>query len=87
MRNAFQYTMRGKVEIIALTDRVSIYDSGPGIDSTMQRAGIGLTIVERLCERMNWRLTITCVPGEGTRADLIFNSSETSSTDPARVPA
>jgi signal transduction histidine kinase len=72
VRNAFQYTMKGKVEIIALADRVSVMDSGPGLDASRQGAGVGLTIVERLCESMNWRLIITGTPGQGTRADLIF---------------
>jgi signal transduction histidine kinase len=70
VRNAFQYTVRGKVEIVALADRVRVLDSGPGIDAS--RKGVGLTIVERLCERMNWKLLISGSPGEGTRADLIF---------------
>ena len=76
VRNAFQYTMKGKVEIHALTDCVSVIDSGPGIDESRQDAGLGLTIVERLCENMDWRVVITSTPGEGTRADLIFNSGE-----------
>jgi signal transduction histidine kinase len=87
VRNAFQYTMKGKVEIIAHADRVSIFDSGPGIDVSRQGAGVGLTIVERLCERMNWRFIITGTPGEGTRADLIFTSSETATGVPVSEPA
>ncbi|MDY6987319.1 MAG: HAMP domain-containing sensor histidine kinase [Thermodesulfobacteriota bacterium] len=74
VRNAFQYTMTGKVEILALADGVRVHDSGPGIDADQQGGGLGLTIVERLCERMNWRFVITGAPGEGTRADLIFSS-------------
>jgi signal transduction histidine kinase len=77
VRNAFKYTMKGKVEILALANRVSVFDSGPGIDTSRQGAGLGLTIVERLCERMNWQFIITGAPGEGTRATLIFVSRDT----------
>jgi len=73
VRNAFQYTMRGKVEILALKDRVSVIDSGPGIDASRQNAGLGLSIVERLCENMNWQFIITGTPEKGTQADLIFS--------------
>jgi signal transduction histidine kinase len=80
VRNAFQYTMRGKVEILILADGVSVIDSGPGIDASRQ-AGIGLTIVERLCENMNWQFIITSTPDEGTRADLIFISRDAKQTE------
>lgn len=74
VRNAFAYTMKGNVEIIVSPDRISVSDSGPGMDDTGRKSGIGLTIVERLCERMNWQFTISGTPGKGTRADLIFSS-------------
>jgi signal transduction histidine kinase len=74
VRNAFAYTMEGSVEIIVSPDRISVSDSGPGMDDTGRKSGIGLTIVERLCERMNWQFTISSAPGKGTRADLIFAS-------------
>jgi signal transduction histidine kinase len=74
VRNAFQYTMDGKIEIISLSDRVRIIDNGPGINASRKGDGLGLTIVERLCERMDWRFVITGVPGKGTRAELIFSN-------------
>ncbi len=77
VRNAFQCTLQGKVEIQAFCDRVSVCDSGPGFDSSRRGTGIGLTIVERLSERMNWRFVITGASGEGTRAELIFTSQDT----------
>jgi signal transduction histidine kinase len=78
VRNAFQYTMEGKVIVTALEDRVRIVDNGPGIDASRKGQGLGLTIVERLCERMDWELVITGAPGEGTRAELIFSHPGTS---------
>jgi signal transduction histidine kinase len=86
VRNAFQYTPRGKVEILALADRVRVCDSGPGIESSRPSAGLGLTIVERLCERMNWRFSIAGTPGEGTRAELIFGSIAPITVRQNRIP-
>ncbi len=74
VRNAFQYTMRGKVTIMVHADRVSVIDSGPGLDSSRKGMGLGLTIVERVCETMNWQFIISGGKGEGTRADLIFRA-------------
>ncbi len=73
VRNAFQHTMRGEVEILVLADRVRVSDSGPGFDATKPTAGLGLTIVSRLCERMRWQFDITGQPGRGTRAELNFS--------------
>ena len=86
VRNAFQYTMRGKIEIIAFADRVRVCDSGPGFDAAEQTAGVGLTIVERLCERMKWRFDISRSPDGGALADLIFTSPETPAADPEPAP-
>jgi signal transduction histidine kinase len=82
VRNAFQYTMQGKVKILVCTDRVSVCDSGPGITASRRGAGLGLTIVERLCEKLHWRFIINSTPNQGTRADLIFNANETTTTAP-----
>ena len=87
VRNAFQYTTRGRIEIIALGDRVSVRDSGPGIDAAKQKIGVGLTIVKRLCERMKWQFTISESAEGGTRADLVFTSSETERPEADRAPA
>jgi signal transduction histidine kinase len=72
IRNAFQYTMDGKIEIIVFSDRVSIIDNGPGINASRKSGGLGLTIVERLCEYMGWRFVIAGVPRKGTQVDLVF---------------
>jgi signal transduction histidine kinase len=86
VRNAFQYTMRGRVEVVAGADRVSVTDSGPGINDSRQDAGLGLTIVKRLCDRMGWRFTIAGSPKGGTRVDLIFSVSGTGKENPEAEP-
>ena len=75
VRNAFRYTLQGKIEIVVRGDRLSVIDSGPGMDSSRIGAGLGLTIVERICESTDWRFSISGETGEGTRADLVFKSS------------
>ena len=72
VRNAFKYTMKGKIQIIAHADRVCVCDSGPGFDISRKNSGLGLTIVERLCERMNWQFFISSDVGKGTRVNLVF---------------
>jgi signal transduction histidine kinase len=76
VRNAFKYTACGRVEILAVAGRVCVQDSGPGFESSRQGAGLGLTIVQRLCERMDWGFTIGGTPGGGTRAELVFTPGE-----------
>ncbi len=72
VRNAFSYTLQGKVEIIACADRIRVVDSGPGIDPSRVGRGLGLTIVERLCERTGWQFEVSGRDGGGTQAELIF---------------
>lgn len=74
VRNAFQYTMRGRVNLVVHADRVSVIDSGPGIGDSRQGSGLGLTIVERICDSMGWHLAVSSEKGEGTSADLIFSN-------------
>ncbi len=81
VRNAFQYTAKGKIQISVFGDRISVCDSGPGINDFDNRTGIGLTIVKRLCQSMNWQFVITSAPGGGTNAKLIFSSCASNSLE------
>jgi signal transduction histidine kinase len=76
VRNAFKYTASGRILILAAEGRVCVRDSGPGFESSHRGAGLGLTIVERLCERMHWGFTIGGKPGAGTSAELVFTPRE-----------
>ncbi len=85
LRNAVDYTESGEVRVVIEPGRVSIQDSGVGMDSaeleqafeTFFRAsgkagghGIGLSIVKRLSERFDWPVTIQSRAGVGTRVDI-----------------
>ena len=38
--------------------------------------GLGLSIVKRLCDRLDWRLKIESELGRGTTVELIFRTIE-----------
>ena len=87
IRNAIQHTASGKISITIETDRVSVLDTGVGMESDdlkpftqldlhgnrYQGFGLGLSIVKRLCDRLGWRLKIESEKGRGTKAQLIFS--------------
>ncbi len=84
LRNAFQHSKEGSVEISIEASAIEIIDQGPGLpedspDQVRQRNrrgpdsegfGVGLAIVEQICERMGWRLTLENRPTGGCRARL-----------------
>lgn len=81
--NAFRYTKQGEIRIERDGDDLLVINSGSGIDGSQSadgtkpaaphRAeaglGLGLSIVERLCERCGWRFELTS-SSSGTRARL-----------------
>jgi signal transduction histidine kinase len=87
IRNAFSYTESGKVAIFVDGDRLTVADTGPGIHGeeikkVFQRhykgpastgAGIGLSLVKRICERYGWEVLIESTEGSGTTAQLVFS--------------
>lgn len=89
IRNAFSYTESGKVTIRLDAGRLVVSDSGPGIradeigqvfqryyrGSASQGAGIGLSLVKRVCDRYGWVVAIESREGEGTSARLSFKAS------------
>jgi len=89
IQNAFRYTVEGKITVRICADRVTISDTGVGIDvcdlpsitEPHKRGckscgfGLGLAIVKRLCSRFNWEFAIDSEPGSGTTVHLIFPSS------------
>jgi signal transduction histidine kinase len=89
IRNAFTYTEAGAVSISVEKDRLTVADTGRGIrqdeiDRVFQRhfkgtisqgAGIGLSLVKRICDRYQWEINITSTEGRGTTAQLVFSGT------------
>ncbi|WP_431065941.1 sensor histidine kinase [Methylotuvimicrobium sp.] len=87
LRNAFSYTQAGTVCITIDENRVTIADTGIGMEQKQLKQvfepfyraqdgqnghGLGLTIVKRLCNRFGWKLKIRSKPGEGTAISVVF---------------
>jgi signal transduction histidine kinase len=87
IRNAIQHTATGKISVLVQDDRVSVSDTGAGMDpeelklvtqlhlrgDRYEGFGLGLSIVKRLCDRLEWQLKIESQRGRGTMAQLIFS--------------
>lgn len=86
IRNAFAYTESGTVAIVVDDNCLTVTDTGRGIHeeeigkvfqrhfkgSTSTGAGIGLSLVKRICDRYGWETVIESTEGRGTTAQLFF---------------
>ena len=86
IRNAFSYTESGTVSIRVDDICLTVTDTGRGIRAeeigkVFQRhfkgsgstgAGIGLSLVKRICDRYGWETIIDSTEGCGTTAQLFF---------------
>jgi signal transduction histidine kinase len=87
VRNSFNHTERGTVRLRLEADRLSVGDTGRGIprealDKVFQRlyrgprslgAGIGLSLVRKICARHGWNIRLDSEEGQGTLACLEFS--------------
>lgn len=94
VRNAFSYTQQGMVRLTLTPQQLTVSDTGTGIRAeelahVFQRhykgpmslgAGIGLSLVKRICQQCQWEVSIHSRAGEGTDARLVF--SKISPLDP-----
>ncbi|HBV21630.1 MAG TPA: hypothetical protein DEF07_07930 [Nitrosomonas sp.] len=96
MRNAFQYTMRGSITVQLSPHQLSVGDTGVGIDSTVQhqifrsyrmnhtddnnRSGLGLTIVQRICEHYGWKVSFKSKKGRGSQFTVLFATTHAAET-------
>ncbi|MEM9304245.1 MAG: HAMP domain-containing sensor histidine kinase [Pseudomonadota bacterium] len=83
LSNAFRYTERGEIRIEQDGGDLLVIDSGAGIDAAIRDdvmkptvkgeqspgLGLGLSIVERLCDRYGWRFDLAST-AQGTTARL-----------------
>lgn len=90
VRNAFQYTRRGRVEIVGSGHGFEIADTGPGVDPALLAQvgqahvrgpdspgfGLGLGIVDRIARRCGWAFSLENRPGGGTVARLTFEPTD-----------
>ena len=88
IRNAIQYTTSGKISIVIKEDRILVTDTGAGMvvddlkhttgqhftGDSDESFGLGLFIVQRLCNRFGWKLNIESETDCGTTVELIFRS-------------
>jgi signal transduction histidine kinase len=82
LKNALNYTHSGKVEIIISKESISVVDTGIGIDVDQQSQvlkpfvrgnqlpldglGLGLSLIQRICENQGWQLSLLSEPGRGS---------------------
>ena len=88
VHNAVAHTNNGTVAVTLDSARLSVRDTGIGIrDEEMAQvfrrfhrgpessgAGIGLSLVKRVCDRHDWRIALDSPPGGGTTATLDFGA-------------
>ncbi|MCK9382251.1 MAG: HAMP domain-containing histidine kinase [Sulfuritalea sp.] len=86
VRNAVSHTEGGSVTVRLCADRLIVSDTGIGISNeeigrVFQRyyrgassagAGIGLSLVKRICDRQHWEIALESRAGGGTTATLRF---------------
>jgi signal transduction histidine kinase len=86
LRNALNFTESGEVRVHLKADAIDVEDSGHGVDEAMVEqlfrpyvrgenshgAGLGLSLVQRLCERQGWMINLANRPAGGAVAVLRF---------------
>ncbi len=87
VRNAFSYTSTGTVSIVQDLQSLTVSDTGKGIpahlidqvfirhfrDMHSKGAGIGLSLVKRICDRYGWHIHLESQEGLGTRMTVVFS--------------
>ncbi|ACS81460.1 sensor histidine kinase [Maridesulfovibrio salexigens] len=88
--NAFNFAPGGSVEVLIVGAIVTVKDSGIGISADVMDNiskpyvkgessngfGLGLSIVQRLCDRFGWQFSISSRPEGGTIVSIDFSSTE-----------
>ena len=90
IKNAYQFTDKGKITVSVYRDHLAVSDSGSGITADALEEitepyvrgansagfGLGLAIVKKLCHRFGWSLNIESDTEKGTVVYLYFHSSQ-----------
>lgn len=87
VKNAIRYTERGFVRIAYQTPRLSVTDSGRGIEAkdipqlfdryyrtgdAPDGLGLGLSIVRRICADLGWEVKVDSCPGSGSTFTIVL---------------
>jgi signal transduction histidine kinase len=87
LRNAVQYTSQGSVKVKFKGRKLTISDSGIGIEPSYlpflferffrgstqgEGLGIGLAIVQRICDHYGWLIEVNSTPGYGATFHITF---------------
>ena len=88
LENALKYTLKGEITMILNNDGFTIQDTGQGIpheikntvfepfihtqSSCSQSIGLGLSIVQRICEKKGWSVKLNSEENSGTSIDILF---------------
>jgi signal transduction histidine kinase len=86
IRNALFHTKSGSVLLKVEAEKLTVTDTGVGmrpeeLERAMERyykgassagAGVGLSLVKRICDRYGWRITLDSKEGEGTSAVIDY---------------
>ena len=89
VRNAVAHGEGAAVSVRLERERLTVSDAGVGIPgeelgrvfqryyrgSASRGAGIGLSLVKRICDRNDWEILLESRPGAGTTATLSFAGS------------
>lgn len=87
IRNAFSYTASGTVTVQQDANALTVTDTGKGIpghaieqvfvrhfrDMTSEGAGIGLSLVKRICDRYGWQVQLESSQHQGTTVKVSFS--------------
>ena len=87
VRNAFFFTASGSVHVLQNADSLTVSDSGPGIpakaveqvfirhyhDVGSTGAGIGLSLVKRICDCYGWQVRLESSENQGTLVRIGFS--------------
>ncbi|WP_283742749.1 HAMP domain-containing sensor histidine kinase [Sideroxydans sp. CL21] len=89
IRNALFHTKSGSVLLKVEAEKLTVTDTGVGmrpeeLERAMERyykgassagAGVGLSLVKRICDRYGWRITLDSKEGVGTSAVIDYSAS------------
>jgi signal transduction histidine kinase len=87
IRNAFSYTAAGTVVVLQDASSLTVSDTGKGIpghaieqvfirhfrDMASEGAGIGLSLVKRICDRYGWQVKLESSEQSGTSVKVSFS--------------